>query len=584
MSKKIRRFIVKNWALLVVIIASLLAARILIFQSGYFRMHDDLQMMRQLEIEKCLLDGQFPCRWVPDMGFGYGFPLFNFYPPLPYIVGELFRVFSFSFVTVAKLTFALSFLVAGVGMYVLAKEFFGTLGGVVASVFYTWAPYHAVDVYVRGAMNEAWALAIFPFIFWTSYRLIKAKHKSPKWIIGLSLSWFALLTSHNLMVMMLAPFFGIWVLLLLWQYNAWSRLADLIKSAVLAFLLSAFFTIPVLLEQGLVQITTLVEDYFVYSAHFATINQLLFSRFWGYEGSAWETMNDGMSFQVGHVHWILSLIIGGVVVFGLIKKKPKKILKEFKNSKTLLLIIYLFAIGWFSTFMAHNRSTFIWKTISTLQFAQFPWRFLAIAIFSFSFLAGGVVVILESRFFKNYFKKYKTVIPVFLMVLLVSFNWNYFLPRDGKMGPLTDEEKFSGVAWQLQQKAGIRDYLPIKAKEVPREPQEILAEVVGGKAEISNLSQGTNWGKFDIDVTSKEASVRINIFDFPNWRVFVDGEEVEHSVPEEEDWGRMHVEIDKGEHSVEAGLFDTSARKVGNILSLASWFGLAVFVVKSKRA
>jgi uncharacterized membrane protein len=98
-------------------------------------MHDDLQMMRQLEMEKCFLDGQIPCRWVPDMGYGYGFPLFNFYPPLPYLVGEVFRLMQFSFVNTVKLTFALSFILSGLTMYFLAKEFFGRWGGVVSSIF-----------------------------------------------------------------------------------------------------------------------------------------------------------------------------------------------------------------------------------------------------------------------------------------------------------------------------------------------------------------------------------------------------------------------------------------------------------------
>lgn len=28
-------------------------------------------------------------RWVPDAFFGYGYPVFNFYPPLFYILGAL---------------------------------------------------------------------------------------------------------------------------------------------------------------------------------------------------------------------------------------------------------------------------------------------------------------------------------------------------------------------------------------------------------------------------------------------------------------------------------------------------------------
>src|SRR3972149_11780083 len=97
------------WPLLVVIFFGLLAGRTLL-PSGYFNMHDDLQMMRQLEMEKCFLGLQVPCRWVPDMGYGFGFPLFNYYPPLPYLIGQVFRFVGVSFVNTAKDLFLLSFI------------------------------------------------------------------------------------------------------------------------------------------------------------------------------------------------------------------------------------------------------------------------------------------------------------------------------------------------------------------------------------------------------------------------------------------------------------------------------------------
>src|SRR3972149_8323365 len=104
------------WPLVIVIFFGLLAGRTLL-PSGYFNMHDDLQMMRQLEMEKCFADRQIPGRWVQDMGYGFVFPLFNFYPPLPYLIGQGIRFLGFSFVDTVKITFALSFIVSGVSMY-----------------------------------------------------------------------------------------------------------------------------------------------------------------------------------------------------------------------------------------------------------------------------------------------------------------------------------------------------------------------------------------------------------------------------------------------------------------------------------
>jgi hypothetical protein len=562
------------WPLVIVIFFAILAGRSLIFQSGYFNMHDDLQMMRQLEMEKCFLDGQIPCRWVPDMGYGFGFPLFNFYPPLPYLIGEAIRVLGASFVVTAKLTFALSFVVSGIGMYLLAKDFFGRLGGVLASIFYVWAPYHAVDVYVRGAMNEAWALAWFPFIFWTGYRLIKEKKKQTKWIIGLALAWFALLTSHNLMVLMFAPVFVGWLLLHLWREKAWTKIPHLAFSGILAFGLAAFFTLPALLENKFTQIESVLVGYYDFTAHFVSINQLLVSRFWGYGGSAWGLINDKMSFQVGHFHWILSLIIGLLIFLKLFNKK-KNLLEEIKKNKPILFVSFLFLVGWLSTFMAHPRSTSIWLAIPQLRLIQFPWRFLAITIFAFSFISGAIVIILP--------KKLTKIVLAALVLGLLFFNWNYFKPEQGRMGPLTDKDKFSEAAWELQQAGGIYDYLPRTAEMAPTEPQKHLAEILEGEGEIIDPKQGTNWAEFNVKIDSDEAMVRIGIFQFPDWQVFMDGDQIETKVPEEEKWGRMWIEIPRGEHKITARFYNTPIRTVANTISLFSWGILLTFPIWRKK-
>lgn len=552
------KFFKTNLAIITVIVAGVLASRTLLFQSGYFNMHDDLQMMRQLEMEKCFRDFQIPCRWVPDMGYGYGFPLFNFYPPLPYLVGQIFRVLQFSYIDTVKITFALAFIFSGIAMYYLAKEVFKSKwAGVVSAVFYIWAPYHSVDVYVRGAMNEAWALVFFPLIFLFSYRFN---------LILLALSWAGLLLSHNLMVMIFAPVFAVWCLI--WIYktkNLKNKIFNLAKSGVLALGLSAFFTIPAIVEQRHVHVDTLIQGYYEYIAHFATINQLLFSRFWGYGPSVW-LEGDGMPFPVGQIHWILSLVIAlCLMVYGL-KKKNKTIWPMAYS------VVLIFAIGWFATFMVHSRSTFIWQNIKPLAFVQFPWRFLTLVIFSFSFVAGSIVLFTKNK-----------IIPIILCVLVIAWNWNFFLPQLGKMGPLTDQEKFSGVAWELQRTAGIFDYLPNTAKENPKDGRKILAEVVDGEAVVSKVDQGTNWARFTLIVDSPQTMVRINLFDFPTWKITVDGQVINHKIPETEKWGRMYIEVPKGEHQVYLELKNTPVRTISNIISSLTFVGLVGYLIWKKR-
>lgn len=554
------------YPLLIIFVFAILAGRTFIFEKGYFNMHDDLQMMRQLEMEKCFLDGQIPCRWVPDMGYGYGFPLFNFYPPLPYLVGEVFRLLHFSFIDTVKLTFALSFILSGITMYLLSKEFFGRWGGVVSSIFYIWAPYHSVDTYVRGAMNEAWALVWFPLILWTSYRLLMQKDRYRPWILGLSLSWVGLLLSHNLMVMIFTPVFGAWCFIFWIKDHKFNKFLQVFISGIFALGLSAFFTIPAITEQKLVHVDTLIKGYYEYIAHYATIGQLLTSRFWGYGPSIWGP-NDGMPYQIGQIHWILSLILLALVILLLLKKK---------FTYTNIVLICSIGLGWFTAFMAHQYSTFIWKRLGLLDFVQFPWRFLTLTILGFSFAAGAIVIFVKKL------GKLGQIIVGAIVVLLVTLNWTYFLPQGGKMGPLTDAQKFSGAAWDLQRTAGIFDYLPESAKENPKSGQNKVAEIITGDGTITNMQQGTNHASFDVDI-KKATNVRINIFSFPNWMVYVDDKLVQTTVPQTEKWGRMYLALNPGVHKIYAKLTDSTPRKVSNIVSIVAWSSLALVLLFRKK-
>lgn len=543
---------------LIVLFLGILAGSSLL-QPGYFNMHDDLQMMRQLVMEECFKEWQIPCRWTSHMGYGFGFPLFNYYPPLPYFIGQLFRIVGFSFVDTVKYTAVLSFIVSGLTMYIFARQFWGKLGALVSAAFYIWAPYHAVDVYVRGAMNEAWALAWFPLILWSSYKLIKEAQF--RWIIALALSWFALFTSHNLMVLIFTPLFGAWVLFWVWREKSWFTIPQLLVAGIWGLGLAAFFTITVILEKDLVHTETLVQGYYEYVAHFASINQLLVSRFWGYGPSVWETKDDRMSFQVGHLHWIISLVVLGLVI--------RRYWKAGKVNNLLFISVFFVATGWFAAFMAHTRSINIWQAIPSLQFVQFPWRFVTLSIFSFSTVAGVFVVLFEKRG-----KSFSKWLAAILIVGIVFLGKDYFKPE--RMGPVTDKEKFSGAAWELQQNAGIYDYLPKSVKESPKKPQTTVADIVEGKGKIINADQGTNWANFKVVVDSDSAKVRINIFQFPDWRVFIDGKQSGIFLNDDE-WGRIHISVPAGEHTITARLYDTQSRKAGNIISIVSW--LALFTV-----
>ncbi len=564
------------WPVLTILL-TLPAIIFLLRPNIYYNMHDDMQMIRQLEMEKCLKDGQIPCRWTPDLGYGYGYPLFNFYPPMPYIVGQVYRTLGFSFTASIKATAASQILLSSLFMYLLVSSIFGPMGGFLSSLFYTYAPYHALNIFVRGAMNEAWAAVFFPLIFYFSRNLVL--DKKIKSLVGLSLSFAGLLLSHNPMALTFTPILFVWVLF--WFFSTYQKLfwtfiknkidiiVKLLISGVLAVALAAFYTFPVLSETKLVKIDTMFEGYYHFSVHFAGLYQLFISNFWGDGASVWGP-NDDMSFMVGYLHWIIPTIILFYILYIFIFKNKKK--KTNKLDSRLILLTITILLGFGTVFMTHNKSTFLWLALPIIQKIQFPWRFLNHSVFLFSFSSGGLILILEKLFAKK-----KHLLVCILGIGLILLNVSYFTPIQS--GPITDEQKFSGKAWVNQVTSGIYDYLPKTAQIAPQGPAKEFVDEVEPESfyTVSNGKKGSDWMFFDLHL-SRDSKVTLAQLAFPNFEITDNGKIIESEI--EPHLGRLVVNLSTGDHQIMVKFVDTPIRTISNYVSLASWLLLLLFFTK----
>ena len=523
-----------------------------LLRSGYFPMHDDLQVFRLYELDKCVQDGQFPCRWIPDGGFGYGYPMFNFYPPLPYYPAEALHLLGIDLFTSVEIIFGLSFILSGFFMYLLVKELFGHLAGIVAAVFYVYAPYHSVDVYVRGAMNEAWGLVWFPLIFLYIYRLIKEKKNTKKNLSLMAVSITALMLSHNPMTLIFAPLAILWALFWLWQEKAWPRIKQLIFAGVLAVGLAAFFFIPVVLESKFVHVDTMMIGYFNYMAHFADIPQMFFSRFWGYGGSIWGP-NDDMAFPLGHLHWGLAFLVGVLALWRFLKSKSKKI------RQTSLMVIGLLLFSLATIFLIHSRSIWFWQHAPLLYMVQFPWRLLALPIFIFSFVIASFFI-----FVKN--KKWQKIFAVTSIVAVMAWNLPFF--RIDYPVHVTEQEKLSGRLWELQVTGGIFDYLPKTAARPPGEAGFTIPDYINGDGGILDFQKGSNWMNFTANTSTDQAQVMLPVYGFPGMQIKVDGQAVKYQT--DKDLGRIIIDLNQGQSTVGLKLRRTPVRLLAELVTLVS--------------
>lgn len=525
---------------------------------GYFPMHDDLQFARQVIMDKCFEDRQIPCRWSKDLGYGYGYPLFNYYPPLPYYAGQVFRSIDLAYIDVVKVMVILNLIASGLLMYLLAQAFWGRWGGLISGILYVYAPYHAVDVYARGAMNETWAMAFFPAVFWALFRLIEQNKRV--YILLLALFSSLIMLSHNLMLMLFFPLALAWALFWLVKFRNFKVLPKLFLGGIWALGLAAFFTLPVIFEQKYAHVESLIIGYFNYLAHFANLEQMFISRNWGYGDSRYGPIDD-ISFQIGHVHWVLSLV-SLLTAYLFARKKPH----------LSLMILLIFAGSLSYAFLAHERSSFMWSVLTPLQFLQFPWRTLSIVIFGTSFLAGSIAI-LSFKFIR----KFRTAGFLLILILTLAFYKDYFRWKD--YWPwVTDQEKLTGELWKLQTTAGIFDYLPKWAPLPPANPPNGDAEILTGRGEIKTVFKNSVVQEYTAEVV-EEGVFQINTFYFPGWKYFVDGREVSVNPEDDEELGRPRIKLTPGEHNVVARFTNTPIRNLGNSLSLVSWLSLLVVLI-----
>ncbi len=435
----------------------------------------DFHFFRFVEFDKCVQDGQLPCRWSPDAGLGYGEPVFNFYGQMTYAVGEIFHLLGFSLIDSFKAIFITSFLVAGIGMYFLAKRVWRSdWGALVAAVVYTDAPYRAVDVWVRGALPEALSFAIFPIIILFFERFNEKK----KWrdLAGMSFFLGLLILTHNLSFVMFMVFLAPWVIFRLGKN--WGMYLKVGLAFLLSLGMAAFYILPVVAEVGLTGLRVATTNgYFDFRGHFTDLRQILFSHNWGYGASVFG-LEDGLSFSVGWVQWILPLIL----LFWLRKKK--------------LLILVL--VGWLALFLTHYQSIFIWKALEPMKYIQFPWRFLGVAVFAFALAAGAT---------SETSQKLKRILIILVVALVMALNFSFF--REDIWYRYRDTDLTTGKAWSEQTGSSIRDFWPEFGHIVPDRPAPPAYE--GTKL----LEKRSNWVSYEITKEQSEYIFPINYF--PGW-------------------------------------------------------------------
>lgn len=536
-----------------------------LIHSGFFPMHDDTQVVRVSEMTNALLDKQFPVRIVENLGYGFGYPIFNFYAPLPYYTGSFVDLIGFDSLSSTKAMFAVGILLSALTMYYLVSSFYGKVAGVASGIVYVYFPYHAVNIYVRGAVGEFFAYAFLPIVFLGIFKILASKEKISfkntfHWVAVSSIAFFFVAISHNLTLFML-----IVMLAVLFIPSVFIAKQKALFAACFAFiiilgvLLSSFYILPAFGEMGYTNVSSQIGGGANYSEHFVCIQQLWNSQ-WGFGGSTKDCI-DGLSFKLGKMNILLVLLSLAAVIFLFFSKQSKG-----KNFSLPLLSLVLLVM---SIFLLTKVSLFLWDSIPFMSYLQYPWRFLNFSGFSIALLSGFLVFSLE-----KYQKKLGLIAAAVIVIGTLFFNAKLFAPSRYMY---IDVAVYTGQAHVLWNTSKISDeYLP-KGFAKPQLQQDLPSgnpqNLKGtGETLIHERSSIKLAGSFK---NSTESTVLIQKAYYPNWKARVNGNEA--ILTQASNGMTLNLPSGSGTFSIE--FKQTALEQLGNYLTILGIIAIVAGII-----
>ncbi len=527
-----------------------------LFHAGIFTMHDNTQVVRIYQMQKAISDGMFPVRWVQDLGYGYGYPIFNFYAPLAYYIGSLFSFFTGPLLA-TKIMFGLVLIGSAFSMYLASARFFSRPGALAAAITYLYFPYHAVNIYVRGALSESLAYAFIPLVFYGIFLLhdnLSKKTVKRFWIAPfiIVMAFAATALSHNLSALILClTLVPIIIIGVLTTHEKKRFFTYTFATLVIGGLLTSFYTAPALLEMSYTNVGGQLGGGAVATDNFVCLKQL-WSSPWGYGGSVPGCL-DGMSFALGKINIALTALSLVLLSFLYIFKKEKKNIFPVLTAVVLLFL---------SLFMTQNYSTFLWEMLPGIDYIQYPWRFLNITALSISLLVAGLV------FAVSKITNTKIALVAGILIVFVQIYLNYDIFK-AQAYDSTKDPTYQSYKYITETASKISDeYLP-KNFSKPVTPEDIpqqRIEIAKGNAEINVTRNTTTKFIFMATQDNKTTVVKISKTPYPTWQLTVDGNSEKFTSKND----GIYISLLPGTHEYSLKYISSNTQKTANAVSIVT--------------
>lgn len=228
----------------IMLVFAALPAIVPLLAQGYLRGADYMDTpWRSLELLEALKEGVLFPRWSPDLFYGFGFPIFNFYSPMSFYEVVAMRIIGApDLLQASKITFALNFLASGIGGYVLARCIgLGRAPAAAAGVLYMYAPSTLRDVYIRSGLASLTGTAFLPFVLTAFVHLCRVRTMTSTAVAALMLS--VMILTHNLTSVVALGMIVVLVLVYSWWNHDIRALTPAVLAVALGLGVASFFII-----------------------------------------------------------------------------------------------------------------------------------------------------------------------------------------------------------------------------------------------------------------------------------------------------------------------------------------------------
>ena len=503
-------------------------------------------------------------RWVSYFHLGYGYPLFNFYPPLVYFFGAGLGLLGISAPDAFNLIMAGSWILGAVGAYALARRFLPAQAAVLGALLWAYAPSRIHEVWQQGSLSQMMGAAFIPWLFLALAHA--ARRPTRRNFAAIGVLYAAVILSHLPIAVMTTLFLAAAIILLPLRATFTDRRTyikralHLAGGAALGVGLCAIFVLPVAVELPIVQAPTqdplpiLMSSFLQPGEVFSSI----------YQPQDLTDIRIVIPATLGLTWGLLSL--GGIGAL-------------LRHRRFGLALILAVGIG-IAAFMALEVSLPIWKAVPFLANARFPGRIFRIGAV-FIALAGGACLLWLPARWRN-----AALVVLTAGVLLAALPWTYPV-QDFVQWPsgLSAQDE---IAFELVEHdwgtTSYDEFDPIWGAAIPLdpppEPEAYAAHpfrLIVRRADIIRQWPDLQVEELDDDTVrvtvTEEMPVRFRQYYFPGWTATLDGEAVE-PYPEAE-MGLLTVDAPAGEHIITLRYTGTPDQMAGTLISLLS-AGLAL--------